>query len=199
MDDLKVPNLCDSEVRMLFKEFDHNGNGTIEMSEFMNTLLGELPPQRKRLVTEAFQRLDLNRNGVLDLDEVKDSFDARRHPDVKARLKTVEEARFEFFSLFTSLHSTNKSFTNSRDVSLADFEEYHQYISTQIERDTEFRNLIVGIWNMDLASESFSAEGAGKAAPGKFMKNSREQWKYDFHRPAIFGGPDAEPLTKHGI
>lgn len=65
-------------------------------------------------------------------------------------MKTVEEARFEFLNLFTSLHSTNKGFKNERSVTLEDFYEYHQYVSTSFERDIEFRNFVIGVWNIDV-------------------------------------------------
>ncbi len=45
---------------------------------------------RKRLVNEAFDKLDANGNGVLELEEVKDKFDATRHPDVISGLRNVE-------------------------------------------------------------------------------------------------------------
>ena len=112
--------------------------------------MGQLNKVRTRLVNEAFNALDADQDGVLSLDEVKSKFEPARHPEVRANLKTVEEARFEFFNLFTTLHSANNSFKNERSVSLQDFLEYHQFISTQFERDIEFRNFIVGVWNMDL-------------------------------------------------
>jgi len=87
--------------------------------------VGKLNSVRSRLVNEAFQALDVNQNGALSLDEVKQKFDPVRHPDVRANLKTIEEARFEFFNLFTTLHSANNSFKNEQSVSLQDFAEYH--------------------------------------------------------------------------
>ena len=60
----------------------------------------------------------MDQDGVLSLDEVKSKFEPARHPEVIANLKTVEEARFEFFNLFTTLHSANNAFKNERSVSL---------------------------------------------------------------------------------
>jgi hypothetical protein len=117
--------MCESEVELLFRAFDENKDNEICVKEFMNALIGDLSPYRRRLVEEAFKWLDTNSNGVLDLDEVKGKFDPARHPDVKNRVKTVEEARFEFFNLFTNLHSANKGFTNDREVTLVDFMDYH--------------------------------------------------------------------------
>ncbi len=88
-------------------------------------MIGPLSEYRTRLVEEAFVAVDTNGNGRLDLDELKQKFDPSRHPDVKAKLKTTEEARFEFYNLFTNLHSANKDFTNVREVLLQDFIEYH--------------------------------------------------------------------------
>lgn len=125
IDDLKIPNLCESEVLMLFSAFDMDKSGAIDFHELMDVLIGPLSVNRQRLVQEAFKHLDVNGNGTLDLDEVKAKFDPSRHPDVKARTKTLEEARFEFYNLFTNLHSTNKNFKNDREVTLDDFMEYH--------------------------------------------------------------------------
>ena len=73
-----------------------------------------------------------------------------RHPDVLSRTKSVDEAQFEFYNLFTSMHSANKYFTDEKVVSQEDFNEYHSFVSAQIERDCEFRNFIIGVWNMDV-------------------------------------------------
>jgi len=116
--------------------------------------VGVLPPSRLRIVNEAYELLDTNQDQNLSLDEVKNRFEPSRHPDVKAGLKTAEEIRFEFFNLFTSLHSANKNFKNDRVVTLADFQSYHQIISTTLQHDIEFKNFMVGVWNMDLAKES---------------------------------------------
>lgn len=55
---------------------------------------------------------------------------------------------------------------------------------------------MVGVWNMDLSKEN-NKETAGIPQPGKFMKNSHEQWKHDFHRS--FLGTDGGEITKHNV
>lgn len=83
-----------------------------------------------KLVQEAFKHLDTNKNGVLELEEVKAKFNPTRHPDVLNRVKTVEETKFEFLNLFTSLHSANKGFKNEKIVTLEDFIDYHTILNT---------------------------------------------------------------------
>lgn len=67
-----------------------------------------------------------------------------------SRVKTIDEAQFEFLNLFTSLHSANKNFRDDKIVTLEDFIEYHAFLNTHVEREIEFRNLIIGVWNMDV-------------------------------------------------
>jgi len=31
------------------------------------------------------------------------------------------------------------------------------------------------------------------------MKNSHEQWKYDFHRTSVFGGDEARTVVQHDV
>lgn len=103
-DDLKMTNLESGELQMIFENYDPTKTGHMQYRPFLNDLVTELPPQRLRLVQEAFKHLDTNRSGVLELEEVKAKYDASRHPDVLSKVKTAEEAKFEFYSLFTSLH-----------------------------------------------------------------------------------------------
>lgn len=72
----------DEEIQTLFAIFDKNNDGTIVFDEFLNALIGELSDCRRRLVKEAFVKLDANGNKFLEVDEVKGAFDATRHPDV---------------------------------------------------------------------------------------------------------------------
>lgn len=99
LDDYKVGS-SDEETSTVFSIFDRNGDGTINFEEFMGAILGDLNSYRENLVIQAFQKLDGNGNGMLEIDEVKSKFDPSRHPDVKSGSKTLEECRFEFFDMF---------------------------------------------------------------------------------------------------
>ena len=107
LDNYRVPGMCASDAERLFKVFDASGDGQISFDEFLTALCGELNPLRKRLVNEAFDKLDENGNGTLELEEVKSKFDPTRHPDVIAGTKSAEQARFGFFEMFTSFHNAN--------------------------------------------------------------------------------------------
>ena len=44
---------------------------------------GQLNDFRKGLVTQAYNKLDKDKNGTLDYNDVKGVYNARNHPDVK--------------------------------------------------------------------------------------------------------------------
>ena len=55
---------------------------------------------RKALVKKAFQKLDKNGNGIIEVDDLKGVYNAKNHPDVKLGKKTEEEALSEFLDTF---------------------------------------------------------------------------------------------------
>lgn len=127
---------------------------------------------RRRLVQEAFQKLDENGNGMLEMNEVKAKFDPARHPDVVAGLKTVEEARFSFFEMFSTFHNASTGFSGETAISLDEFIEYHMYLNESFERDIEFKNFIIGVWNMDI--KAVKPEDYAGQHTDTYGKNSRE-------------------------
>ena len=63
------------------------------------------------------------------------------------------------------------------------------------EKDLEFKNFLVGVWNMDLVS--IGQNDCAGTKPAVRGKNSREQWKYENHK-ILFGEPE-EQLLAHSV
>jgi len=62
--DYKI-DLNDDESRALFKEFDVDGSGVLSIDEFIRGVRGEMNENRRSLVTQAFNILDKDRDGIL--------------------------------------------------------------------------------------------------------------------------------------
>ena len=118
------------------------------------------------------------------MSEVKEKLDPTRHPEVVAGVKTVEEARFSFFEMFSTFHNASNGFTGDSSISLNEFIEYHMYLNESFERDAEFRNFIIGVWNMDV--KTVKPEDYAGQHTDTYGKNSREQWKRENHK-SLFG------------
>jgi Ca2+-binding EF-hand superfamily protein len=49
---------------------------------------GELNDFRRGIVEKAFRKIDKDGSGVIDIDDIKDLYNASKHPDVIAGKKT---------------------------------------------------------------------------------------------------------------
>jgi len=59
--------LPEIDIANSFKAFDLNHNGEIEYDEFVKVLLGPMNAFRTRLVEKAFDKLDSNQVGLIDV------------------------------------------------------------------------------------------------------------------------------------
>lgn len=131
------------------------------------------------------------------MDEVKFKFDPSRHPDVKNGSKTAEECRYEFYDLFSTHHNVAQGFKPDKSVSIDEFLEYHQFVSSVIDNDNLFKIFMTGVWNLDLVDVNSGLIKPAGHVPPVYGKNSKEQWKYDMHR-SLFGDQDNTAM-KHEV
>jgi hypothetical protein len=85
-------------------------SNSINIEEFILTLLGDLNNYRLNIIRQAFTALDVDKSGHLDLNEVKSIFNPTRHPDVVSGTRSVEDVRQEFFDMFTTHHNISGAF-----------------------------------------------------------------------------------------
>jgi len=69
---------------------------------------GVRPPMnslRKSLINQAFDKLDKNGNGILELDDIMNIYDASKHPEVRSGRKTKETVLQEFLETFETKYN----------------------------------------------------------------------------------------------
>lgn len=79
--DFKV-GVSDENIPILFDVFDTNRDGTLNIDEFLMAVRGELNDFRKGLVEKAFRKIDKDGSGMIEIDDIKDLYNASKHPDV---------------------------------------------------------------------------------------------------------------------
>lgn len=116
--DLRV-GFSKEEVEQLYGIFDRDGSGLIDYDEFLRAIRGEMNKGRLNLVLAVFSKLDRNRNGVIEVDDITGNlecihsslstitlsplvgiYSAREHPDVINGKKTEEEVLGDFLDTF---------------------------------------------------------------------------------------------------
>lgn len=55
---------------------------------------------RKRYIKQAYDKLDVNKDGLVKLDDIAQIYDVSQHPDIIQGKKTPEEVFYEFMSLW---------------------------------------------------------------------------------------------------
>ena len=147
--DYRIP-IDDKEIKALFGEFDSDRSGTIDYDEFLRGIVGKMSKRRLATVKKAFVILDKNGNGVVELDDIRGTYNASKHPDVKAGKKTEEEILGEFLDTFEyhfNLLNDNKS--KDRSITLEEFNEYYNNISMSVDNDDYFDLILNNAWNLD--------------------------------------------------
>ena len=94
------------------------------------------------MIKKAFDRLDVDHNGWLDLTDIKNFYDAARHPDVKKGKITEDQALTDFLETFEAHRGLSKgdkaSIKGDKKVTLNEFMDYYSNISASIDDDAYF-------------------------------------------------------------
>jgi hypothetical protein len=128
-------NLSDSDIKALFDAFDRNRDGAIDYDEFIRVLQGPMSNFRKKLVAQAFKKIDKDGSGFVDITDLKGVYNASRHPDVIQGKKTEDEVLLEFLETFETHHNICNRESPDHIVTQEEFEEYYNNISASIDND----------------------------------------------------------------
>ena len=159
MQDYRIFPADSLEVSRVFNLFDRDGSGTINYDEFLRQVVGEMNDRRMNLVFQSFQRFDRGGNGTVSIEDLKGTYNASMHPDVRSGKKTEEDVLYEFLDTFEQHYSllvrqnSNPSSIQDRDsrdrkLTLQEFVEYYTNISASIDNDDYFELMIRNAWNL---------------------------------------------------
>lgn len=84
----------------MFNVFDGDRNGSIKFDEFLRVIKGELNENRLALVERAFEKLDRDKSGKIEVEDIIGIYNAKNHPAVLECRKTENEVLEEFLSTF---------------------------------------------------------------------------------------------------
>ena len=147
--DYRIP-LEENEIQTLFKELDLNKNGKIDYEEFLRGVVGEMNDRRRKIVLQVFKIFDKNQNGVIELDDIRENYNAKMHPDVQSGKKTEDEILAEFLDTFEYQFSLlNDGKTKDGKITMEEFLEYYNNISMSIPDDEYFEEMMKSVYNLD--------------------------------------------------
>lgn len=144
-------NLTGEERQGLFAYFDRNEDFTVNYDEFLRTVVGEMNGFRRGLVEQAYDKLDRDGSGLVDVKDITGVYDASKHPEVIQGKKSEEEILYDFLDTF-EMHSNQKMLEGVKGdhrVTIEEFVEYYNNISCSIDDDRYFELMIKSAWKLD--------------------------------------------------
>ncbi len=153
----------DTEIRSLYNYFDYDRCGSIGYDDFLRTIRGVMNAGRKKLVQQAFNKMDRDGNGWLDINDIKGVYTAKTHPDVLAGRKSEEQVLMDFLETFETHHSIRNNDAPDHIVTKEEFEEYYNNVSASIDDDKYFEVMINNAWKMNEADKTYGKGWTNKA------------------------------------
>lgn len=94
-----------------------------------------------KFIKQAYDKLDVNKDGSVKLDDIAQLYDASKHPDVLGGKKTQDQVLSEFMSQWD---------TQIKDgiVTFEEFCDYYSDVSASIDRDDYFGQVIKSAWKL---------------------------------------------------
>lgn len=142
-----------NELEAVFQYFDRDHNGFITFDEFLQGLRGPMSQRRLDLIRQAFDILDTTGDGVVTVDDIKNTYDCSWHPEVKSGNKAEAQVLAEFLRQWDG----NKDGT----ITPQEFEEYYASVSASIDKDDAFELMMRNAWHIS-GGEGWCENSANK-------------------------------------
>ena len=115
---------------------------------------GELNERREQMVLLAFDVLDKDGSGVVDLDDITEAYNVDGNPEVMSGKKTKGEVLREFLDTFDQGDKDGKVYPN-------EFKKYYANLSASVDDDDYFELMIRNAWHIP-GGEGWCANTANK-------------------------------------
>ena len=142
MRDIRIIDLSDADLRMLFDYFDADHSGSIEVEEFIQGVRDPLTERRLKLVKQAFRIIDVDGGGIVDAREIATKYDASKHPEVISKRKTPTQVLTEFLDTF------DVGGVKDGMVTEQEFINYYTNLSASIDNEDYFELMIRNAWHI---------------------------------------------------
>merc|ERR1712048_582037 len=135
-------DVTEAEAKALMTVLDTNGDGHIDMTEFLVAIRGTLNAQRQAMVDKAFLKFDRDGSGAIEACDLKGVYNCNFHPKVQSGEMTEDEVFLEFLANFGDKNRDGK-------IQKDEWNEYYAAVSSSIDNDDHFVQLMKAAWKLD--------------------------------------------------
>lgn len=144
-------DLNNTEKKELFFEMDTNHDSNIDFNEFIESILDDIKEERVSRLKQVFYVLDKNSMGYINLDNLKDNFLYKKHPDVLKGNRSADEIFAEFLDEIEYYFNLSKknSEVNTNKITFEIFLDFYKGISFCFEKDEIFIDVLCRVWGIN--------------------------------------------------
>lgn len=129
------------EVSLLMKCLDKDKTGTLNVTEFLLAIRGDVNKRRQQMINMAYDVLDKNGNGIITIEDIQSAYNVNHDPDVLAGRLPADAALENFLAQFDTIEQDGQ-------VTRKEFIEYYRNISASIDNDDYFELMIRNAWHI---------------------------------------------------
>eukprot|EP00758_Cryptobia_borreli_P011857 Tbor_TRINITY_DN5696_c3_g1::TRINITY_DN5696_c3_g1_i1::g.9179::m.9179 len=141
--DVGLDNMPQERMEAVISALDKNNDRVISFDKILEVTRGPMSERRKKAVSLAFRKLDLDGNGVISLLEIKGKYNADRHPDVLRGDLTSEQVLVGFLATWDTRDMNGP-------VTYPEFCDYYNGVSASVDDDELFEIIVFSSWKLVL-------------------------------------------------
>jgi len=170
-------NFSISDIQNIFKRFDKEQTGSINYDLLTNNIIGQINDRRKNIVQKVFDNFYKNVQNEVALSEIKQKYNAGRHPDVVNGRKSREEEFGDFLDKLEIFreYNDNLKMSYSTTMNLNEFLKFYTEISMFIKDDNLFDNILINCWNINDVLDNSNVNNENFNYNRNYDKNIRER------------------------
>jgi Ca2+-binding EF-hand superfamily protein len=140
----------------------------------MVRILGEMNERRVAVVRAAFNKIDLDKSGVVELNEVKRWYNTKNNPQVLSGEITEEDLYSRFIETFGNHHNLYSGIRDKR-VTWNEFLDYYKFISFVVPDDDLFEGILVSAWKLENTGEYINSQRNEDMKKIKMLEQNLEE------------------------
>lgn len=129
-----------TELSELARLLDRTGDGTISYDEFLYQMAPPLSEERIKWINKAFDKLDVDGSGVVNISDVQ----AVHNPDKSELVKMGKTTANAIFANLLRSYDDDADGSITRD----EFIDYYREISPSIDTDEYFAEMMKNAWKL---------------------------------------------------
>uniref|UniRef100_T1JNW3 EF-hand domain-containing protein n=1 Tax=Strigamia maritima TaxID=126957 RepID=T1JNW3_STRMM len=139
---LKKDEMSVEELKGAFDRFDIDNSGSVSYEEFLRALRPPLSESRLKLIDEAFKKMDKSGDGQVTLEDVKNVYSVKSHPEFMNGEKSEDQILNKFLANF------EKGSVTDGIVTKDEFLDYYTGVSASIDLDSYFDLMMRNAWKL---------------------------------------------------